>query len=84
MVWDQLSDNLQWKSGNTYIPKGGQHLICFVDDLHEAKVSNMYHDVLMNGLSDETTERSINCNKYTVVFLLKHYLYGLSITNTYI
>ena len=41
----------------------------------------MYHDVLMNGLSDETTERNINCNKYTVVFLLKHYLHSLSITN---
>ena len=46
-VWDQLSDNLQWKSGNTYIPKGGQHLVCFVDDLHEAKVSNMYHVAIL-------------------------------------
>ena len=37
-VWNQLSENLTWHSGNTYVPSGTETLITLVDDLHLLKV----------------------------------------------
>ena len=38
LLYERLSERLEWKHGHTYVPKGNKRLLFFVDDLNLAQV----------------------------------------------
>lgn len=39
LLYDRLDERLEWKHGQTYVPKGNKRLLCLVDDINLSQVS---------------------------------------------
>ncbi|XP_075240849.1 dynein beta chain, ciliary-like isoform X3 [Convolutriloba macropyga] len=39
-IWSVLRENLEWKYGDNFVPKGNKQLLCFIDDINMSEVDS--------------------------------------------
>ena len=40
LLFHRMDENLDWRHGKIFEPKGNKRLLCYVDDIHLAQVDN--------------------------------------------
>lgn len=82
LLYDRLDERLEWKHGQTYVPKGNKRLLCLVDDINLSQVSwtnknleflkNIHRNIKVNcNFCLISQKRKLNCWK---LFYKKCYL----------
>lgn len=72
LLYDRLDERLEWKHGQTYVPKGNKRLLCLVDDINLSQVSwtnknleflkNIHRNIKVNcSFCLISQKRKLNC-----------------------